>query len=267
MTDDPFSTSAFYKSWMAMQAQLMEAQMGFWQQAATTAESPADTGALETYAQAWSEARKRVEDWKAGFDRLRPSASGGDSIVQATLLRMMDPAQLLFAGSDEVNQTILKLVEGSDFTNAAGLTQQVFEATREWIALQEASAAYRLVVIRAWNAAFVRFSAAAAKQETTTEQDPGSLLELWLETANDEVIAAQRTQDFLTAQRNLLRAGIDYRLRKREIAEAWCRDHSIPTRTEIDELHATVYRLKRELRATKKLPSALDGEVSPKTAS
>ena len=71
------------------------------------------------------------------------------------------------------------------------------------------------------------------------------MLDRWLVIANDELIRTQRTDEFLKAQRELLAAGVTYRLKERELVEVWCETHSIPTRTEVDDLHRTVHELRR----------------------
>ena len=61
-----------------------------------------------------------------------------------------------------------------------------------------------------------------------------------------------RTPEFLDAQRRLTRSSTECRLAEREIMEAYCEMHHIPTRTEVDELARAVYELRRELRAMKR---------------
>jgi hypothetical protein len=57
-----------------------------------------------------------------------------------------------------------------------------------------------------------------------------------------------RSDEFLEAQRKMTRSATEYRLQEREIAEAFCAMHHIPTRTEMDEVQHAVYELRRELR-------------------
>ena len=61
-----------------------------------------------------------------------------------------------------------------------------------------------------------------------------------------------RSAAFLEIQRNMTRSSTEYRLAEREIAEAFCEVHHIPTRTEMDEMQRLVTELKRELRSLKK---------------
>jgi hypothetical protein len=256
MSDDPFSINPLYNAWLKAQGQMLEAQAPFWEQM-SGAMSSSGTGDMNAVTeQLWSEARKQGQDWvnrigaRVGFS----SAEGG--IAQETLQRMMDPGQFLFAGSDEINQTIQKLVEGPEFADIGTLERQGLKTTREWLALREASTEYRMVTAKAWGRAFERFSKEAATDLEAQKSGPRALMNRWLDIANDELIASQRTGEFLAAQRKMLRAGIDYRLREREMVEAWCETHSIPTRTEVDDLHEMVHRLRRELRNLKKTVAA-----------
>ena len=58
-----------------------------------------------------------------------------------------------------------------------------------------------------------------------------------------------RSDEFLEAQRKMTRSATEYRLQEREIAEAFCGMHHIPTRTEMDEVQRAVYELRRDWRA------------------
>jgi hypothetical protein len=65
-----------------------------------------------------------------------------------------------------------------------------------------------------------------------------------------------RSREFLEAQRRMTRTSTEYRLAEREIAEAFCEMHHIPTRTEMDETQRVVTELRRELRALKRQAGA-----------
>lgn len=256
MSDDPFSIHPLYNAWVKAQGQMIEAQAPFWKQISETRSSSGSRDLQAATEQFWSEARKQGQDWISRFGSRMGFASDDKGIAQETLQRMMDPGQFLLAGSDEINQTIQKLVEGPEFNDLATLENQGLKATREWIALREASAEYRMVAARAWTRAFERFNRETSGDNEIWRSGPRNLIDKWLEIANDELIASQRTDAFLQAQRKLLRAGVDYRLREREMIETWCETHSIPTRSEVDDLHEMVYRLRRELRDLKKQAAA-----------
>ena len=209
--------------------------------------APSMTDAMTRAEENWQLCQRQAADWvKASSRWLTSDASTGkaDGIAEETLRRMLDPTRFLFAGTDEINQAIQRLVEGPEFADIGTIERQLLKATGEWLALREASAAYRAVTAGAWSRAFQTFSKETAKDPRLLQQGFRAVLDRWLGIANDELIRTQRTDEFLKAQRELLAAGVAYRLKERELVEVWCETHSIPTRTEVDDLHRTVHELR-----------------------
>jgi polyhydroxyalkanoate synthase len=105
---------------------------------------------------------------------------------------------------------------------------------------------------KAWTLAFERFAKAITAGAGDGKRTWRALTDQWLATANDTLIEVQRSDDFLQAQRRMLRAASDRRLQERRVAEAWCEATHVPTRTEVDELQRQVVELRRELRLLKR---------------
>lgn len=242
-------------AWMATQARLMDAQKPFIDQmSAMMGGKPSD--AIVRAQENWTLCEQQLSDWLKNAQRWIGTGALGsaepEGTAEETLRRMMDPSRLLYAGPDEINHAIQRLVEGPEFADIGTLERQLLKATREWLALREASAAYRAVVAGAWARAFETFSKEVVASPPSMKDGVRSMLDRWLGIANEELIRTQRTDEFLEAQRKLLRAGVDYRLKERELVEVWCETHSIPTRTEVDDLHRTVHTLNRRVRALEK---------------
>ena len=85
-----------------------------------------------------------------------------------------------------------------------------------------------------------------------TLESSRAVLALWVETANEVLLETQRSDAFLTTQRDLLKASTDLRLAQQELAEFYSEMFGYPTRTELDDVHKTVTELRRELRAFKR---------------
>ena len=115
---------------------------------------------------------------------------------------------------------------------------------------QSAMDDFNRVVSQAWLRAYERFSAKHDLEELQ-KGDVREALDEWLEAANTELLAMQRSDEFLNAQRRVLRANLRFRQRMRDWAEEWSKAYQMPTRTEIDDLTQTVYQLRREVRALK----------------
>lgn len=199
----------------------------------------------------WQLCQRQAADWVKALSRWLDTGGETESggTADETLRRMLDPTRFLFAGTDAINQAIRRLVEGPEFADIGTLERQVLKATREWLTLREASSAYRAVTAGAWSRAFKTFTQEMAKSPNALAEGYRPVLDRWLAIANEELIRTQRTDEFLRAQRELLAAGVAYRLKERELVEIWCETHSIPTRTEVNDLHRTVHELRGQVRA------------------
>jgi polyhydroxyalkanoate synthase subunit PhaE len=216
----------------------------------------------------WRLCERQASDWMKAVGRQIMPASGSDSaegIAEETLRRMLDPTQFFVAGTDEVNQAIQRLVEGPEFTDFGTLERQVLKATGEWIALRQASMAFKAVTAAAWSRAFATFTQATTAEPSLMSQGPRAVLDRWLKIANEELIRTQRTEAFLKAQRELLTAGVNYRLKERALVEVWCETHSIPTRTEIDDVHRTLHDLRAQVRDLKSRLMAAEAQPARPT--
>ena len=248
MAENYKTGNPFVDAWSSALMQGTEAMM------AKPGEGPDWTEAMREVEANWKLYKQQVEDWQKTVGRQMATGEDKESldgIADETLRKMLDPTQFLAAGTDEVNQAIQRLVEGPEFTDIGTLERQVLKATKEWVALRQASAAFKAVTAAAWTRAFDTFQQATMADPSLMKQGPRAVLDRWLKVANDELIRTQRTDAFLTAQRNLLKAGVDYRLKSRALIEVWCETHSIPTRSEIDDVHRILHDMRAQIRDLK----------------
>jgi len=83
----------------------------------------------------------------------------------------------------------------------------------------------------------------------------------WQAAADAELAAAQASEDFLTAQAELIRTRLACAALLRKRVEGLAQLLGMPTREELDSLHETVHRLGREVRMLRaKAGKGRDGE-------
>jgi hypothetical protein len=111
---------------------------------------------------------------------------------------------------------------------------------------------YWEVMQGAWNRALERFMKAVNDPKAAPIKSGRGMLDLWLATANQSLVEMHRSKEFLEVQRRMTRSSTEYRLAEREIAEAFCEMHHIPTRGEMDEVQKAMVELKREVRALRR---------------
>jgi hypothetical protein len=189
---------------------------------------------------------KSMEQWNT----LAQWPKDGKGALDASALKkLFDPAEWGRAGVGGFDLALEHLTEGPTYATLWDLDRKLLAAQRLSQQRMRDVAAYQAIVQDAWRSASERFFRALSDASRTPIKSARELLDLWVATANETLIAMHRTPKFLEAQRNVTRSSADYRLQEREIAETFCEVHHIPTRSEVDELQRTVVELRRQVRA------------------
>jgi hypothetical protein len=228
--------------WLDSQTQLAKAMAGVSDE--DGASSPLSPSAL-------------AELWKSGMSlgSVGTSLPGLDStaVANATLGRMLDPVSLSLMGGNQVGEAIRRVTEAPQLADVGSVERRMAKIMELYVEVQSASRGYEAIVARAWMEVNQSFAAAMAKRYAGAEPvGPMEALRTWLGLADEALTRVHRSDEYLKAQRELLRAGMDFLLAERELVELLVEPVGLPTRSEIDELHRTVHDLKRELRALRK---------------
>lgn len=170
-----------------------------------------------------------------------------------SMKKLFDPAEWKRAGS-HFDMGLEKLTEGPTYATLSDLDRRMLNVQKLWMERARDVEQYWEVVQGAWNRALERFMKVANDPKGEPITTGRQMLDLWLATANKSLVEMHRSDAFLDAQRSMTRSSTEYRLAEREIAEAFCEMHHIPTRTEMDEVQRVVTELRRELRAMKRKP-------------
>lgn len=209
------------------------------------------------------------ELWKSWTDlggslmRNLPTAGVGNGIATQTLGRMTDPLTMSLAGGGQVGDLIRRMTEGPRFADIGATEHRVAKLMQLWLSVQTSARHYESVVAGAW----LKTNQEFAKQVTSADNAEAArggrqALRLWLEIANQTLMETHRSTDFLTAQRDLLRHGMDFLLAERAFVEELVEPAGLPTRSEIDEVHHSVLELKRRVRVLEKQNAALAAQNS-----
>ncbi|MEM1346689.1 MAG: poly(R)-hydroxyalkanoic acid synthase subunit PhaE [Pseudomonadota bacterium] len=215
--------------WLEANAALVAAGPGpLWQQAEAVHREWA------RFAQAFAEAHHaRQSESASPFDPagwLRPEGAGG----MADLLRWL---------------------EGPTLSGAMGEYARAVQGGAEWLAYLAATEQLKAVLGAAWLAAFrrflERFTTEDAQARAADQAPPGwqHMLALWRQVAGEALAETYRSPVFLAASRDLLRTETALRTRLREQVERVAIELGLPTRAELDDIHATLASLTRARRS------------------
>lgn len=162
-----------------------------------------------------------------------------------------DPTAWLDAGGAGGWGDLWRWFGDTDSAEVWGAERDLLRASTEWYAYAAALERYNAVMARAWMKAFGRFAEGMADEVgdgTGDKPDWAATQARWQAAADAELAEAQRSEAFLDAQRELLRARLACAKLLRSRVEGLARLLGLPTRTEIDGLHETLHLIRRELR-------------------
>lgn len=244
-----FDSNDWFKAWSEGQKTMMEA----WTQGKAPAfafgpRAPTSGGPSHAADPMSALMRQTLEQWA---EQAKAAWSQGKGMDAEAMQKLFDPAEWKRAGSHFATG-LEKLTEGPTYATLWDLDRKLLALQKLWSEQAADTQRYWEVVQRAWTDALARFTKTLSDSKGEPITSGRALLDLWLATANKALVEMHRSKEFLEAQRKVTRSSAEYRLAEREIAEAWCEAHHIPTRTEVDELQRTVAELRRELRALKR---------------
>jgi polyhydroxyalkanoate synthesis regulator phasin len=206
--------------------------------------------------------RTSIEKWMAFAPQGLARPGNADDVLKA----LFDPAlwSQAASGLGPLDRAIEHLVEGPSYATLWTLDRKVLKAQQLRAQWARDLAAWQLLMQGAWSEATKRFLHEVNAPDGAPIKSWRELTDLWVDIANATLTETHRTPEFLEAQRRLTRSSTECRLQEREIAEAYCEMHHIPTRTEVDELQRTVYELRRDLRSLQRALRAPEAPMPSK---
>jgi hypothetical protein len=185
---------------------------------------------------------------------LAATRAGASEAETAFLPKIFDP-QAWWAATSDLDGSMARLQEGPQLADIGHIERKFGVVYSSVLALRQRSLEHQMVMTNAWARAASTFMNRMSTGADANKALSGSWRELtskWIEIANDELIATQRSEAYLTSQRNLLKASTDLRLAQQELAAFYGEMFGLPTRGEMDDVHKIVTELRREIRALKR---------------
>ncbi|MCP3464062.1 MULTISPECIES: poly(R)-hydroxyalkanoic acid synthase subunit PhaE [unclassified Bradyrhizobium] len=193
-----------------------------------------------------------VAQWMESWRAMAGATAGigetwSNSMLPFIVKRAAESGFGMTAGND-LAEAIERMAKGPRLADVLDFDRKLAHLTAAWSDLQGKLAAYQVVAAKPWMRAAQQFS---ARQPDGKAKDAGwrEHLGAWNELANEELIANQRTEEFLVAQKQLLQAATEYRARQSEIADTIAAVLGIPTQRDFDEVTRQLTELRREVRA------------------
>jgi polyhydroxyalkanoate synthase subunit PhaE len=207
----------------------------------------------QAFVQSWSTARELSETLTKVIHGGK-SGTPTDDAAAAMLAKIFDPRGWLSV-TNELDEALQRMAEGPRLSDLWNTERKLAAVFTNWVALRRRSLEHNAVVLEGWTRAAGEFAKVLNERAERGEaplQSVRELLTLWGDTANRVFLEMQRSEAFLSTQRELLRASTDLRLAQRAVAEFYSEMFGYPTRAELDDVHKAVTEMRRELRALKR---------------
>lgn len=155
---------------------------------------------------------------------------------------------------DVYEKTFGSILQSPSLGYTREFNNKLFKSFDAWVNLSKASVDYQLVLVEVWLKAFeeVMRELASSKEKGETVQDWQQFLPVWSRVF-DRVFAERfRSGDTVELQGNFLNSAMIYRLHQQQLMEVFLKMNDLPTRSEVDEIHRSIYELRKEIKSLKK---------------
>jgi class III poly(R)-hydroxyalkanoic acid synthase PhaE subunit len=93
---------------------------------------------------------------------------------------------------------------------------------------------------------------ASSEAKGKTVQNWQQFLQVWSSVFDRVFAQTFRSEDALAVQGNFLNSAMTYRLYQQQLMEVFLKMYNLPTRSEVDEVHHSIYELRKEVKSLKK---------------
>jgi hypothetical protein len=190
-----------------------------------------------------------TETWRSmAGDSSAMSEAWSKSVLPFILARATESKSGMGAGN-ELADANERMAQGPRLADVVDFDRKLLSTFSAWTEMQKKLAAYNAVASRPWMKAAEKYQSTASVDKTVSSENWRSLLGSWTALANDELLANQRTDEFLRVQRELLQAATEFRARQIDVSETVSKIMGLPTQSDFDDVTRQLTELRRELRA------------------
>jgi poly[(R)-3-hydroxyalkanoate] polymerase subunit PhaE len=202
------------------------------------------------FVQPWAEPLRRAP-WHFG----QASTGNGSALIEFANLYW-----------DAYEGTFGRLLESPSLGHTREMNEDLLRGFDAWLDYRRASFEYQVTPGGAWIDAFEEIMRRLVAQAEKGETVPGvrKLLFLWVDVVDHTFMEVFRSEEYILIQGQLVNAATTYRLREREIADAFLKASHLPSRSELDEGYRRIYELRKEVKELRKAVQEIKEEASAK---
>jgi class III poly(R)-hydroxyalkanoic acid synthase PhaE subunit len=219
---------------------------------ATTPETPATVNATQNQFELWQiymqGLQKLAQLWAESLQQSRESGSG---VVGGYAGGLIELSNLYW---DMYEKTFGSVLQSPNLGYAREFNNKLLKGFDAGINFSKANFDYQIVLLDVWLKAFDELmrELASSEEKGETFQDWRQLLQVWSNVFDRVFAQTFRSEDALEVQGNFLNSAMTYRLYQQQLMEVFLKMYDLPTRSEVDEIHRSIYELRKEIKRLKK---------------
>jgi len=131
---------------------------------------------------------------------------------------------------------------------------KLFKSFDAWINFYKANFEYQVVLVDVWLKAFEELTRELASftEKGETLQNWQQFLQVWSSVFDRVFAQTFRSADALEIQGKFLNSAMTSRLYQQQLMEVFLKMYDLPTRSEVDEIHRSIYEMRKEIKSLKK---------------
>ena len=155
---------------------------------------------------------------------------------------------------DAFEKTFGRLLESPSLGLTRELNQDMLKGFDAWLDYRRATFEYEATLGETWIHAFEEFMRQLVAQTEKGETIPSvkKLLFLWVEVVDRVFTDVFRSNEYVRIQGSLVNTATAYRLRERELVDAFLKTSHLASRSELDEAYRRIYELGKDVKELKK---------------
>lgn len=250
MADPKENLEQMYKFWQDGQNAFFSAQKDMAENFAKSfAPKPKDP--MTQGYEAWQDF---VKAWAPGWDPAAMMAAANQKNMdhqKEAFFALFDPSNWMTQAPEQLKKILQSVAQAPQLADMVMPQADAADHWQEVLDFQNATSAFAGVMQEAWQRAYKKYSENNSVEDLKSGKVQEALT-AWVKTANEELLDAQSTQEFMTAQSDMIKASSALQKRQSKMAEKWAGAYQMPTRSEVDDLTKMVTELKREVRKLKR---------------
>ncbi len=205
--------------------------------------------------------KEGVELWQVYVQGLQKLAQLWTEPLQQSLDARRTASGDLFVLFEPINfywkmyeQTLGSFLQTPSLGYTREFNRKLLAGFDSWINFYQASLDYQLVLLGVWARAFDELmrELAASEEKGKTIQNWRQFLQVWSSLFDRVFAQTFDSEDALKIRGKFLNTAMAYRLQQQQLMEVFLKMNDLPTRSEVDEVHRSIYEMRKEIKSLKK---------------